>query len=123
MTSPVSILLLDEGHQRFDGLAAAVAVFGRGRLELVFLDDRHSVRRVVRDSGARVLVVNIDGDAEPKRVLAELVGGDVALRVVVLTDGRPAVVDAARAVDAVVCRPNVLAARDFVDQVTALAGS
>jgi len=122
MTSPVSILLLDDGHQTFDGLAAAVALFGRGRVELAYLDDAHSLRVVAQHTGVQLLLVDVDGAADPKSVLADLIDA-VGLPIVVLTDGRPAVVDGVRAVDALAWLPTALPARELVELLTALAAS
>lgn len=81
------------------------------------------MRRVVRETGAGVLVVDVDGDADPKSALGELIGDDVDLRVVVVTDGRRAVLDAALAADALAFLFKERPASELVDELTTLAGS
>jgi hypothetical protein len=70
------VLLLDEGYATsLDAVAASVALFGRGRLELICAPDLGSLREMARELAAlnvpAVIVVDVDHQPEPKSVLAE----------------------------------------------------
>ena len=84
--SPTRLLLLDDGvSPSLEAFAAAVGVFGHGRVELVYAYDRLSVQDLAEAFEVSVIVVDVDAVADPKDLLADIVEANVP--VVVLTDG------------------------------------
>ncbi len=119
---PTRILLLDETDQSgFDGLAAASALFGHGRLALYYVDDRGAVSQEAQRLAVDVVVVDVDNEVNPKETLANIVGDDPDLRVVVLTEGHPAVIDGALAVGASGCLLKALPASELVAHLAQFA--
>ncbi len=115
--SSTVVLVLDEGNATsLDALGAAVALFGRGNLKLVYVHDRASLPGVAA-LGAGVAVVDVDRDPDPKNVLAEVV--EAGLPVVVLTDGlNSAIPDHALSVGAAACLATSLPARELVSRLS-----
>lgn len=120
------VLVLDEEPATatsLDALAMAVAVFGRGRLGLLYADDQDALRRMADELAAAgtptVIVVDVDRHPEPKHVLAEV--AEAPFPVAVVTDGRhEAIHDHALSVGAAAYLPTSLPARDMVSRLTAL---
>jgi AmiR/NasT family two-component response regulator len=84
------VLLLDEGYATsLDAVAASVALFGRGRLEVRCAPDLGSLREMADELAAlhapTVIVVDVDHDPEPKSVLAE--AAEAGFPLAVLSDG------------------------------------
>jgi DNA-binding response OmpR family regulator len=85
------VLLLDQGQETsLDAVAASVALFGRGRLELHSASDLGSLRDMARElatlGAPTVIVVDVDQDPAPKSVLAE--AADNGFPLAVVSDGR-----------------------------------
>lgn len=121
------VLLLDEGHARnLDAVAASVALFGRGRLELLCAPDLPSLRQMAGELAAlripAVIVVDVDHDAEAKSVLAE--AAEAGLPLAVLSDGgNEAIHDHALSVGAAAYLMTPLPAQALVAQLEALSCS
>jgi DNA-binding NarL/FixJ family response regulator len=119
------VLLLDEGYaEGFDSVAASVAIFGRGRLELLAAPDLGALRQMAGELTAlgapAVIVVVVDHDPEPKSILAE--AADLGLPLAVLTEGRSdAIHDHALSVGAAAYLLRPLPARELVDRLEALS--
>jgi len=126
MTPPphLHVLVLDDGEATTpDGLATAVAMFGRGRCELLYADHQGALRRMANQLAtagtAAVIVVDVDHHPEPKDVLADLAGAGLPLAVV--SDGRHETVhDHALSVGAAAYLPTSLPAQELVSQLTTL---
>lgn len=118
------VLLLDDGHaQNLDAVAASVALFGRGRLQLVCVPDLAFLHQMATELAASnapaVIVVDVDHDPEPKSVLAE--AADAGLPVAVLSDGRSdAIHDHALSVGAAAYLLTPLPAKELVATLEAL---
>lgn len=119
------VLLLDEGHaSSLDAVAASVALFGQGRLELICAPDLGTLRQMAGDLAAAdaraVIVVDVDHDPAPKSVLAE--AADAGLPLAVLSDGRSdAIHDHALSVGADAYLLTPLPAKELVANLEALA--
>ena len=119
------VLLLDEGcATNLDAVAASVALFGRGRLELLCAPDLHSLRQMAGELAAlqapAVIVVDVDHDPAPKSVLAE--AADAGFPVAVLSDGRnDAIHDHALSVGAAAYLLTPLPAQELVAHLEALS--
>jgi hypothetical protein len=115
----IHVLVLDEGDAtNLDALALTLAVFGRGRFELLYADDRRSLRRMAAqlDRVAGVVVVDVDRYPDPKDLLAEV--AEAGVPVVVVTDGRnEAIFDHALSVGAAACVATSLPARDVISHL------
>jgi AmiR/NasT family two-component response regulator len=117
-----SLIVFDDGRAAgLDGLAVAVAMFGNGRFQMVYVADPMAVRGAADHvSAGSVVVVNVDNDPDPKQTLADLT--DAGLPVVVLTaGGDETVTEHARSVGAAACLPMSLPARELVSRL-AVAG-
>ena len=118
------VLVLDqEPATSLDALATALAVFGRGRLGLLYADDQDALLRMADALAAAgtpaVIVVDVDHHPEPKQVLADAAGAGFPLAVV--TDGgHHAVHDHALSVGAAAYLPTSLPAREMVTLLTTL---
>jgi DNA-binding response OmpR family regulator len=119
------VLLLDEGYATsLDAVAASVALFGRGRLELLCAPDLPSLREMAGELAAldapTVIVVDVDHDPEPKSVLAEAV--EAGFPLAVLSDGRSdAIHDHALSVGAAAYLLSELPARELIARLAAIA--
>ena len=112
------MIVFDDGRAAgLDGLAVAVATFGHGRFQMVYVADPTAVRAAASHvSAGTVVVVNVDNDPDPKQTLADLT--DVGLPVVVLTaGGDETVTEHARSVGAAACLPMSLPARELVSRL------
>jgi hypothetical protein len=118
------VLVLDDGKATtLDALATAVAMFGRGRFQLLYADHQDGLRRMadqLADAGtAAVVVVDVDHHPEPKDVLADLAMAGFPLAVV--SDGRnEAVHDHALSVGAAAYLPTSLPAQEMISLLAAL---
>jgi AmiR/NasT family two-component response regulator len=118
------VLLLDEGYATsLDAVAASVALFGRGRLELLCAPDRAALRQMATELAAlqapAVILVDVDHDPEPKSVLAE--AADAGLPLAVLSDGRnDAIHDHALSVGAAAYLLTPLPAQELVARLETL---
>jgi DNA-binding NarL/FixJ family response regulator len=123
--SPLSVLLLDDdAATNLDALAASVAVFAPGRLELLYASDADTLHRMAGELAAldapALVVVDVDHHPEPKHFLA--VAADAGYPLVVLSDGRDdAIADHALSVGAAAYAPTSLPGRDLVDLLATLA--
>jgi DNA-binding NarL/FixJ family response regulator len=123
-TPPIQALLLDEGDAAsLDALATAVAIFGGGRFDLVYADDRDSLRymadQLAAAGSSAVIVVDVDGHPQPKDLLAEV--AEAGFPVAVVTDGRrDAIADHALSVGAAAYLPTSLPAQELVSLLGAL---
>lgn len=119
------VLLLDEGRSSsLDALAASVGVFGAGRFELLYASDLDALWQMASElAGAHadaLVVVDADGSAEPKDLLAN--AADMGFPLVVLSDGRDdAIHDHALSVGAAAYLLRELPARALVDRLEALS--
>jgi DNA-binding NarL/FixJ family response regulator len=118
------VLVLDDGEATtLDGLATAVAMFGRGRFELLYADDQDALRRLADQLGATgaaaVIVVDVDHHPEPKQLLADVAVAGFPL--VVVSDGRSeAVHDHTLSVGAAAYLPTSLPAHEMISQLATL---
>jgi len=123
----VHVLVLDDGEATtLDGLATAVAMFGRGRLELLYADCPHTLRRMADQLAAAgtvaVIVVDVDRHPEPKEILADIAEAGIPL--VVVSDGHnEAVHDHALSVGAAAYLPTSLPAHEMISQLITLPRS
>lgn len=123
--APPSVLLLDdEAATNLDALAASVAVFAPGRLELLYAADADALHRMAGElaalEAAALIVVDVDNQPEPKNFLA--VAADARYPLVVLSDGRDdAIADHALSVGAAAYAPTSLPGRELVDLLATLA--
>jgi hypothetical protein len=123
--APPSVLLLDdEAATSLDALAASVAVFAPGRLELLYAADADALHRMAGELAAleadALIVVDVDNHPEPKHFLA--VAADAGYPLVVLSNGRNgAIADHALSVGAAAYAPTSLPGRDLVDLLATLA--
>lgn len=121
----VSVLLLDdEAATSLDALAASVAVFGPGRLELLYATDAAELHRMAGELSAldapALLVVDVDHRPEPKSFLAA--AADAGYPLVVLSDGHDdAIAGHALSVGAAAYAPTSLPGRELVDLLAGLA--
>ena len=122
------VLYLDQGQATsLDAVAASVALFGRGRLELLSAPDLGALREMAAELGAfgapTVIVVDVDQDDEPKSVLAD--AAEAGFPLAVLSDGRnDAIHDHALSVGAAAYLLTPLPAQELVTVLEALsAGS
>jgi hypothetical protein len=119
------VLALDEGQaSSLDAVAASVALFGAGRLELRYAPDLPALRQMATELSAfdapAIIVVDVDDDAEPKSVLAE--AAELGLPLAVLSDGRSdAIHDHALSVGADAYLLSALPARTLVASLAALS--
>lgn len=119
------VLMLDHGQAaNLDAVAASVALFGRGRLELVCAPDLGTLREMADELVARhapaVIVVDVDHELTPKSVLAE--AADAGLPLAVLSDGRSdAIHDHALSVGAAAYLLTPLPAKELVASLEALS--
>jgi DNA-binding NarL/FixJ family response regulator len=118
------VLVLDDGEATtLDGLATALAMFGRGRFELLYADDQDALRRMANQlaatSAAAVIVVDVDHQPEPKQILANMAEAGFPLAVVT-NDRNEAVHDHALSVGAAAYLPTSLPAHEMISQLTAL---
>ncbi|HYH49365.1 MAG TPA: hypothetical protein VEG38_07430 [Acidimicrobiia bacterium] len=117
--------MLDDGYaSSLDAVAASVALFGRGRLEVRCASDLGSLREMAGDLVAAdtpaVIVVDVDHDPAPKSVLAE--AADAGLPLAVLSDGRSdAIHDHALSVGAAAYLLTPLPAKELVANLEALS--
>jgi hypothetical protein len=122
---PTQVLALDEGQaSSLDAVAASVALFGAGRLELLYAPDLGALRQMADELTAfgapAVIVVDVDHDPEPKSVLAEAAG--MGFPLAVLSDGRSdAIHDHALSVGADAYLLSELPARALVASLAALS--
>jgi DNA-binding NarL/FixJ family response regulator len=126
MTRPATpVLLYDEGQaSSLDALAASVGIFGAGRFELLYASDLDSLRQMASELAgshtAALVVVDADGNPEPKDLLAN--AADMGFPLVVLSDGRDdAIHDHALSVGAAAYLLSELPARALVDRLEALS--
>jgi DNA-binding NarL/FixJ family response regulator len=120
--APVDVLVLDEGQAEtsLDALAAAVAVFGRGTIRLLYAHHRSALPDMADRCGADIIVVDVDRDPRPKDILADVV--EAGPPVVVVTDGRDdSVPDHALSVGASACLQTSMPARDLVAHLVLVA--
>ena len=121
---PIQVLLLDEGYATsLDAVAASVALFGRGRLELLCAPDLGSLREMANELAAldapAVIVVDVDHDPEPKSVLAR--AAEAGFPLAVLSDGHnDAIHDHALSVGAAAFLLTPLPAQELVARLEAL---
>jgi hypothetical protein len=121
---PTQVLALDEGQaSSLDAVAASVALFGAGRLELLYAPDLPALRQMADEltagDASAVIVVDVDQDPEPKSVLAE--AAELGLPLAVLSDGRSdAIHDHALSVGADAYLLSGLPARALVASLAAL---
>ncbi len=119
------VLLLDDGYaSSLDAVAASVALFGRGRLEIRCAPDLVVLREMAGDlveaDAPAVSVVDVDHDPAPKSVLAE--AADTGLPLAVLSDGRSdAIHDHALSVGADAYLLTPLPAQELVANLEALS--
>ncbi len=121
---PRVLLLDDEAAGSLDALAASVAVFAPGRLELLYADDADALRRMAGELAAldapALIVVDVDHRPEPKSFLAA--AADAGYPLVVLTDGRDeAIAGHALSVGAAAYAPSTLPGRELVSLLATLA--
>ena len=122
---PPSVLLLDDDAAgSLDALAASVAVFAAGRLELLYADDADVLRRMADELAAldapALIVVDVDHRPEPKSFLAA--AADAGYPLVVLTDGLDdTIADHALSVGAAAYAPSSLPGRELVNLLATLA--
>jgi DNA-binding NarL/FixJ family response regulator len=122
---PPSVLLLDdEAGSSLDALAASVAVFASGRLELLYADDADALRRMADELAAldapALIVVDVDRRPEPKSFLAA--AADAGYPLVVLSDGLDdTIADHALSVGAAAYAPSSLPGRELVNLLATLA--
>jgi DNA-binding response OmpR family regulator len=118
------VLLLDEGYATsLDAVAACVALFGRGRLEILCASDLGSLRQTASELAAlnlpAVIVVDVDEHPAPKSILAE--AAEAGFPLAVLSDGRDeAIHDHALSVGAAAYLLTPLPAQDLVARLEAL---
>lgn len=118
------VLLLDEGHATsLDAVAASVALFGRGRLEILCAPDLGSLRQTARELAAlhipTVIVVDVDEHPAPKSILAE--AAEAGFPLAVLSDGRDdAIHDHALSVGAAAYLLTPLPAQELVARLESL---
>jgi hypothetical protein len=115
--SPSVLLLDDEAATGLDALAASVAVFAPGRLELLYAEDPDALHRMAGDLSAldapAVVVVDVDRHPEPKSLLA--FAAEAGYPLVVLSDGGDdAIADHALSVGAAGYLPTSLPGRELV---------
>jgi len=119
------VLLLDEGYATsLEAVAASVALFSRGRLELRCVPDRGALRQMAAELTAlqipAVVVVDVDHDPFPKNVLAE--AADLGLPLAVMSDGQDdAIHDHALSVGAAAYLLTPLPAQELVGRLEALS--
>lgn len=119
------VLLFDDGRaSSLDALAASVGIFGAGRFELLYASDLDSLRLMAGALAAArsdaVVVVDADGNPEPKDLLAS--AADMGLPLVVMSDGRnDAIHDHALSVGAAAYLLSELPARALVDRLEAVS--
>ena len=122
--SHLQVLVFDDGEATtLDGLATAVAMFGRGRCELVYADHQDELRRMADQLAAAgtaaVIVVDVDHHPAPKQVLADV--AEAGFPLVVVSDGRrQAVHDHALSVGAAAYLPTSMPAQEMISRLTAL---
>jgi hypothetical protein len=120
------ILLLDEGQATsLDALAASVSIFGAGRFELLYADDRDALLRMSAEltglHAEALVVVDADHDPDPKNLLAT--AADTGFPLIVVSDGRDgAIHDHALSVGAAAYLLRELPARELVDRLGAIYG-
>lgn len=123
--APLRVLLLDdESATSLDALAASVAVFAPGRLELLYAADGEALHRMAGELAAldapALIVVDVDHHREPKHFLA--LAADAGYPLVVLSDGRDgAIADHALSVGAAAFAPTSLPGRELVDLLSSVA--
>ncbi|HET9771742.1 MAG TPA: hypothetical protein VFS16_12700 [Acidimicrobiia bacterium] len=122
--SPSVLLLDDETATNLDSLAAAVAVFAPGGLDLLYADDADALHRMAGELSAldapALIVVDVDRHPEPKSVLA--FAADAGYPLVVLSTGDDdAIADHALSVGAAAYAPTSLPGRDLVNLLATLA--
>jgi len=123
--SSTQVLLLDDGYaSSLDAVAASVALFGRGRLEVRCAPDLGALRAMAGDviaaDAPAVIVVDVDHDPAPKSVLAE--AADAGLPLAVLSDGHSdAIHDHALSVGAAAYLLTPLPAQELVANLEALS--
>jgi DNA-binding NarL/FixJ family response regulator len=121
------VLVLDDGEATtLDGLATAVAMFGRGRLELLYADHPGTLRRMADQLAAAgtaaVIVIDVDHHPEPKHILADI--AEAGFPLVVVSDGHnEAVHDHALSVGAAAYLPTSLPAHEMISQLSTLPRS
>jgi hypothetical protein len=121
------VLLLDDGTaSSLDSVAASVAIFGGGRLELLSAPDVGALRQMAGElaglNARAVIVVDVDQDPSPKSVLA--VAADAGFPLAVLSDGNDdAIHDHALSVGAAAYLLTPLPAQELVAQLAALSAA
>jgi hypothetical protein len=120
----IPVLCLDEGQaDSLDALAAAVAIFGADRFELLYAPDRDALHRMTDELTAlradALVVIDADRALEPKSLLAE--AADIGFPLVVLSDGRSDdIEDHALSVGAAAYLPSTLPAQTLVARLAAI---
>jgi DNA-binding response OmpR family regulator len=119
------VLVLDEGQPTsLDAVAASVALFGAGRLDLLYAPDLPTLRQMAEELTAlgapAVVVVDVDHDPHPKSVLAE--AAETGYPLAVLSNGRSdAIQGHALSVGAAAYLMTPLPAQELVARLAALS--
>jgi hypothetical protein len=122
--SPSVLLLDDEAATSLDALAAAVAVFAPGGLDLLYAENADALHRMAGELSAvdapALIVVDVDRHPEPKSFLALV--ADAGYPLVVLSTGADdTIADHALSVGAAAFAPTSLPGRELVNLLATLA--